>query len=147
MIPSWISCNPIDLGAATQTVEVDSRTTAVGAELSGTLSDGGLIKTGDGALFLSGTANSYSGGTYVEQGTLCVNNSGAIQAGSSLTIGAGGTFIFDPTAGGRHWRILRLPAHCARPRAGNLVLLSVAGIVAIAVFRQRLLAFFRRRGG
>ncbi len=76
--------------------------------LSGNIGDNGnnmaLVLAASGAmqagsLILSGTDNTYSGGTYVEQGALTVNNTGALLDGSSLIVGAGGTFIYDPTAG------------------------------------------------
>lgn len=71
--------------------------------ISGNIGDGGnhlpLLLTGPGILILSGT-NSYSGGTWVEAGTLIVTNDAALPTGSSLVVGAGGTFVFDSTAGG-----------------------------------------------
>jgi autotransporter-associated beta strand protein len=57
---------------------------------------GGLIITGSGTVNLSGT-NTYTGGTTVSAGTLIVNAAGALPDGTSLTVGAGGTFIFDPS--------------------------------------------------
>ena len=48
-----------------------------------------------GTLILSGK-DSYSGGTNVDAGTLVVTSPGAIADGTSLIVGAGGTFIFDP---------------------------------------------------
>ena len=48
-----------------------------------------------GTLILSGT-DTYSGGTTVKAGTLVVTSNSALPNGSSLTIGAGGTLIFDP---------------------------------------------------
>jgi autotransporter-associated beta strand protein len=57
---------------------------------------GGLQKLGSGTLTLDGT-NTYSGGTTVTAGTLVETARQSIPDGS-LTIGAGGTFIFDPTA-------------------------------------------------
>ena len=57
-----------------------------------------LLKDGPGKLVLSGT-NSY-GGTDVAAGTLLVTRSFAIPGGTSLTVDAGGTFIFDPSASG-----------------------------------------------
>jgi fibronectin-binding autotransporter adhesin len=50
---------------------------------------GGLNKTGDGTLVLSGE-NSYRGGTTVSAGTLEIASAGALPAGTSLTIGNGG---------------------------------------------------------
>ena len=74
--------------------------------LGGNVSDGGLAKSltldGGGTLILSGT-NSYGGGTEVNAGTLILASSSAIANGTSLTVGAGGALIFDPsmTAGVR----------------------------------------------
>ena len=117
--------------------------------VTGNITDGGnglpLILTGDntGTLILSGTDNTYSGGTYVDDGTLIVNNTGALLDGSSLVVGAGGTFFYDPTAGGA----ANAPALTEKasdrslapvPEPGTLALLSVAGIVAAAaVWRRR----------
>ena len=50
-----------------------------------------------GGLILSGS-DSYSGGTIVSAGTLAATTAAAIPANQSLTISAGGTFIFDPLA-------------------------------------------------
>jgi hypothetical protein len=48
----------------------------------------------------SGPSNDYTGGTTVDAGTLTVAAKGAIPDGTSLIVGAGGTFVFDPSAGG-----------------------------------------------
>ena len=71
---------------------------AAGAQLTlgGNIGGSGALSlnasgAGTGTLVLSGTDNSYTGGTYVDKGTLYVNNSGAICDGTSLTVGAGGT--------------------------------------------------------
>jgi len=58
---------------------------------------GGLIKAGSGSVILSGT-DTYTGGTTVVAGTLLINSTNAFPNGGSLTIGAGGTFIFDPSS-------------------------------------------------
>ena len=60
---------------------------------------GSLIITGSGSVTLSGT-NIYTGGTTVSSGTLLVNAASALPGGTSLTVGAGGTFIFDPSSTG-----------------------------------------------
>ena len=72
--------------------------------VSGNISDGGngsmpLSLTGDntGTLILGGADNTYSGGTYVDQGTLVANSNGALPDSQALIIGSGGTFVFDPT--------------------------------------------------
>ena len=64
------------------------------------------------AVVLDGT-NSYGGGTTVSSGTLLIAHAGALPDGTSLTIGAGGTLLFDP-----------------RQTASNA---SAAGLVAAAV--------------
>jgi len=58
---------------------------------------GGLLKTGGGTLTLKGTDN-YAGGTVVTGGTLVIAGSRGLPDGGSLTLGAGGTFVFDPSA-------------------------------------------------
>ncbi len=60
---------------------------------------GGLIITGPGTVNLSGT-NSYTGGTTVSDGILLIPAASALPDGTSLTVGAGGTFVFDPSATG-----------------------------------------------
>ena len=57
---------------------------------------GALEKLGSGTLILEGT-NSYEGDTIVEGGTLVATVAGAIPGGGALIVGAGGTFIFDPS--------------------------------------------------
>jgi autotransporter-associated beta strand protein len=57
----------------------------------------GLLKVGNGELILSGS-NTYSGGTDVAAGTLGVTNPAALPNETNLTVDAGGTFIFDPSA-------------------------------------------------
>ncbi|MGA2258261.1 MAG: SUMF1/EgtB/PvdO family nonheme iron enzyme [Thermoguttaceae bacterium] len=64
---------------------------------SGSISgSGSLTKIAAGLLILSDT-NSYTGGTYVEAGTLEVTRPAGLPSGTSLTMDAGGTFIFDPS--------------------------------------------------
>jgi len=56
-----------------------------------------LTLDGGGELILSGT-NSYSGGTVVNSGELTVINNYSLPSGGSLTVGAGGVLVFDPSA-------------------------------------------------
>ena len=68
--------------------------------LSGSISGaGGFIKTGSGEVVLSGTS-SFSGGAQVQAGSLVVTTAGALPDGTSLTVGAGGAFEFDPSQAG-----------------------------------------------
>ena len=104
-----------------------------------------LTGDGSGQLILGGT-NSYGGGTYVEAGTLIANNSGAIPDGSSLTVGAGGVFIFDPTVSATPNAIAvgaACPAEVAAvPEPGTLALLLVAALWSAAACRR-----FAKRDG
>jgi len=65
----------------------------VSANLSGT---GGLTKDTGGTTILSGS-DTYAGSTLVNSGTLVATNASALPNGTSLAIGAGGTFVFDPS--------------------------------------------------
>ena len=49
-----------------------------------------------GTLILSGS-DGYSGGTIVKAGKLVVASGNALPDGTGLTVGAGGTLIFDPS--------------------------------------------------
>lgn len=75
--------NGIDFNGATHIVQVDDGSAAVDAKLSGSLSNGGLKKTGAGTLELSGNSN-YTGATTVAAGKVIV--SGSISA-SAVTVG------------------------------------------------------------
>ena len=79
--------NPIDLNGATRIVNVADGTAAVDAVLSGTLSGsgGGLQKNGDGTLQLP-VANSYTGATIANGGSLRLDDAGALPSSSPLTI-------------------------------------------------------------
>jgi autotransporter-associated beta strand protein len=87
--------NPINLGAASRTVVADDGSAAIDAELSGTLigAGGGLQKNGDGVLRLA-VANSYTGTTTCNGGSLLVDIAGALPGGplvikNSGTLGLG----------------------------------------------------------
>jgi uncharacterized repeat protein (TIGR01451 family) len=75
-------------GPATFTVSVAAETLRINGDITGT---GGLTKTGIGTLLLTG-ANTYSGTTQVNGGTLNVSGStGAVTAGSGGTLTGTGT--------------------------------------------------------
>ncbi len=78
---------------------------------------GSLLKNGTGTLILSG-ADSYDGGTSVAAGTLAITTASALPSGSSLVVGANGTFIFDPTA-------------TASPLSGSVPAISAGQVAAV----------------
>jgi len=83
---------------------------------------GGLIVTGSGTVTLSGP-NTYTGGTTVSAGTLLINAASPIPGGTSLTVDAGGTFIFDPSS---TTASSVTSATTAAPAAANVVSSSTA---------------------
>ena len=105
--------------------------------LSGPVSGpGALALTDAGTLVLSGTANGYGGGTYVEQGTLVADSAGSIPDGTPLVMGAGGTFLFDPTVTGAA-PAAAAPAGAVSPvpEPGTIVLL-LAALWSAAIYRR-----------
>jgi autotransporter-associated beta strand protein len=88
--------NAIALGSLNRTVEVANGSAATDAILSGVLSGaGGLVKSGAGALTLSGN-NTYSGSTMISAGTLEIGSTGRLGGGSySPSITNNGTFIYS----------------------------------------------------
>ena len=134
-VPVVLADNLVVTGSGTLTFGSSSSVTEMGGSRSLTMSGA------NGTLVLSGT-DSYTGGTNVDTGTLYVTNTSAIADGTSLIVGAGGMFLYDPTAGGA----ANEPAVTAKasdrsltpvPEPGTLALLTVAGIVAAAAWRRR----------
>ncbi len=88
-----------------------------------------------GTLILSGS-DTYGGGTNVNAGTLIVTNNTALPSETSLTVGAGGTFVFDPSMVGTSMSndsvaALRGAMVAAVPEPGTLVLLAVGALAAL----------------
>ena len=80
----------------------------------------------------------YSGGTYCDAGTLVVAAASALPVGETLTVGAGGTFIFDPTAATApmaHGQATVVAAASAVPEPGTMLLL-LAGLCGAAAYRR-----------
>ena len=86
-------------GLSTLTVGNGDATSSFGGVIRNSSGFLALLKTGKGTLILSGT-DSFSGGTTVNAGTLVAASSTALPDGTSLTVGAGGTFVFDPSQAG-----------------------------------------------
>ena len=141
--------NPIALGASDRTVNVARGTGTMDGVLSGALTgDGGLVKTGEGLLSLTGT-NTYAGNTTVSAGVLSIGGTSALSgwdsagrwsvaAGATLAatnaftdanvdtllatgnFGAGAAIGFDTTAGDRTYATA-----LADTAAGSLALTKV----------------------
>ena len=93
--------NAIDLGAAVRTITVNDNgnTGADYATLTGILSGtgGALLKNGSGILRLT-AANSYTGVTEVQAGTLVVSSLGSSTGGATSGVGAGGVTMDNTNA-------------------------------------------------
>ena len=75
---------------------------------------------------LSGN-NTYTGGTYVESGTLVIASASALPVGRSLTVGISVTPLFDPAAAYSPVTPTFQPDRCRRDRAGTGVADTTAG--------------------
>ena len=110
--------------------------------ISGT---GTLTMNGPGQLVLSGSANTYTGGTIVNNGELVATNAGAIQDGSNLYVGSpaglaslGFPAPIVPTSPSA----VAAPAVSPVPEPGTLSLLAAVGAAAASLIVRR-----KRRGG
>ncbi|MEO5755632.1 MAG: autotransporter domain-containing protein [Mesorhizobium sp.] len=94
-----------DVGASGGTVDVGSATLTTGGNNSSTKfsgvikGSGGLVKTGTGVFELAGLANSLSGATTVQAGTLLVTG---LLGDSDVTVKSGATLAGGGTIGGLH---------------------------------------------
>ncbi len=95
--------NAINFNAADRTIQVDAGATNLGggsdAILSGVLSNGGLIKTGDGQLELT-AQNTYRGNTVINAGTLLVAEDARLEfeilgSGVNNSISGTGSLLLD----------------------------------------------------
>ena len=109
---------------------------------SGTLGSGNV--TNNGTLIfsrsdagLSGSDNTYTAGTLVAAGTLDVTNSDALPGGTGLTVGAGGTVIFDPAPAGAPMVATRSLAAVPEPAALELMAAALWSAVIYHRFRCR----------
>ena len=105
----------------------------------------GIVKDGLGTLILSGS-DTYTGGTSVVAGTLILASGAALPDGTSLTVAAGGTLVFDPSAalasaaGGQSLAASPGPSSTVVPEPGTPVLLVTGALLATcAAWRRKAL--------
>ncbi len=134
--------NPLDLGTAARSVQVDNGAAAIDAKLSGNItgaSGGNLTKSGLGTLAISGT-NNYAGTTTVSGGTLLVNGAktgtGLVTVNSGATLGGTGSIAGAATfsTGAKaEFTVTRDPLTQA-----NTTPLTIAGVMSFNATEVRL---------
>lgn len=97
-----IVVNPLNLNGANRNFTVNSGAGGDSAELSGIISAAtavGINKNGTGKLTLS-AANTYTGTTSINAGTLALKNNGSINSSTRIAVGSGATFDVAEVTGG-----------------------------------------------
>ena len=98
-----------------------------------------LTKVGLGTLILTNSTNGFEGGLNVEAGTVVITTTGACRTAQPLPSGAGGTFVFDPSAvpsGADNNVAASAGGVAAVPEPSTLALLA-AGVLLIAFRTSR----------
>jgi autotransporter-associated beta strand protein len=94
---SSLIAGTLDLAGGERTIEVGT-TSASQLTISAAISNGGLVKTGEGVLILSSSANSYAGGTSITAGVLQINVAGALPANGNVTLAPDGMLMLGNIA-------------------------------------------------
>ena len=74
-------------------------TSAALVTLSGVVSNGALVKDGAGSMLLSNGANTYAGGTAINNGTLQFSTDSSIPTTGNILINNGGALVVNQTSG------------------------------------------------
>jgi autotransporter-associated beta strand protein len=99
--------------------------------------DGGLVKTGNGKLILSGT-DTFTGGTTVAAGTLVIMNSSGLADRSNITVGTASYFIAPAASVDQGEKV---GAAVPVPEPGALALAGVFGVAVWLSRRRRRISF------
>ncbi len=118
---------------STLTVVPSTATTYAGAIDDGPIAGVGLVLDGPGRLVLAGN-DEYTGSTTIEAGTLEVTDAAALPAGTSLTVDAGGTFIYDPSMASAP--ITNSAAAVPEPSSFVLLAVGAAGLLGYRLRRR-----------
>ena len=90
------NANTISTAGSTQVQFVEGGSNAFASNITG----GGMVHVEQGALQLTGTGNTYSGGTTLEIGTTLVATTSTLSSTNQNITNAGGTLVLDQTTSG-----------------------------------------------
>jgi autotransporter-associated beta strand protein len=90
-----------------------------------------LMMAGNGGILILSGAGTYDGGTSVTAGTLVLASNTALLDGSSLAVGMGGVFIFDPSLAVAGQAAPAAHGPVPVPEPGTVVLLVIAACLAV----------------
>ena len=92
-----------------------------GGQFAGTVTGAGALHLIGGTLQLTGTSNSYSGGTFVETGSILDLTTANVSSGNANIANAGGLIVFDQATTGTYSGVI---SDARQMRAGTGPLLS-----------------------
>ena len=96
------NANTISTAGGTQVQFVEGASNAFASDVTG----GGMVHVEQGNLQLTGTGNTYSGGTTLEIGTTLVATTANLSSANQNITNAGGTFVLDQTTNGNYTGVM-----------------------------------------
>lgn len=115
-------------GVLTSTTAFDLQAGLVSGRLGGSA---GIVKSTPGIVTLSG-ANSFTGGTQVNNGTLIATSASALGANNALSVASGATFAYQPTTAGT----LNLGTGSLTLNGGSTLGTTLAGTLSQSVIQS-----------